>query len=308
VSPSAVRIYGYGSPDEMVGIPAASLYNNPQQRQEILRKLKESGKITDFSGEGKRKDGTTFWVSLNIRSIVDAEGHNEGTEGFMRDVTERKNLEQAIHEINRKLNLLTRITRHDVSNQVSVLRGFAKIAMMKKPDPVIIDLLAKIDATGAVIDRHIAFTREYQELGMHAPGWHRISDLVAHQKTQGITTSCTCEAEVFADPMLEKVFINLFDNAARHGEHVTIITIRCKPTPDGMVISVEDNGTGVPLDKKEKIFEKGYGKHTGFGLFLAREILGITGITIHETGIFGKSARFEITVPKGKYRSTKQHT
>jgi PAS domain S-box-containing protein len=302
VSPSAARIYGYGSPDEMVGIPAASLYNNPQQRHEILRKLKESGKITDFSGEGKRKDGTTFWASLNIRSIIDAEGRNEGTEGFMRDVTERKNLEQAIHEINRKLNLLTRITRHDVSNQVSVLRGFAKIAMMKKPDPVIIDLLAKIDATGAVIDRHIAFTREYQELGMHAPGWHRIRDLVAHQKTQGITTSCTCEAEVFADPMLEKVFINLFDNAARHGEHVTIITVSCKPTPDGMVISVEDNGTGVPLDKKEKIFEKGYGKHTGFGLFLAREILGITGITIHETGIFGKSARFEIIVPKGKYR------
>ncbi len=227
-------------------------------------------------------------------------GHDDGTEGFIRDITERKNLEQAIHEINRKLNLLTSITRHDVSNQVSVLRGFAKIAMMKKPDPVIVDLLAKIDATGAVIDRHIAFTKEYQELGMHAPGWHRISDLVAHQKTHGITLSCTCEAEVFSDPMLEKVFINLVDNAARHGEHVTTITVSCKPSPDGMVISVEDNGTGVPLDKKEKIFEKGYGKHTGFGLFLAREILGITGITIHETGIFGKSARFEIHVPKGK--------
>jgi signal transduction histidine kinase len=62
----------------------------------------------------------------------------------------------------------------------------------------------------------------------------------------------------------------------------------------------------VPLDLKEKIFDKGYGKHTGFGLFLAREILAITGITIHETGLYGKGARFEIKVPKGKYRGAKQ--
>ncbi len=171
-------------------------------------------------------------MSLNIQSISDDEGRIDGTEGIIRDITERKNLEQALHEINRKLNLLTSITRHDVSNQISVLRGFAKIAMMKKPDPVIVDLLAKIDATGAVIDGHIAFTRTYQELGMHAPGWHKISELVAHQKTHGITLSCTCEAEVFADPMLEKVFINLVDNAARHGERVTTIKVRLQ-TWDG---------------------------------------------------------------------------
>jgi PAS domain S-box-containing protein len=302
VSPSAARIYGYGSPDEMIGIPAALLYTYPGQRQEVIQKLQEGGTVTDFIGEGMKKDGTRFWVSLNVQGIVDNEGQSNGTEGFVRDITERKNLEQAIHEINRKLNLLSSITRHDVSNQVSVLRGFAKIAMMKKPEPVIVDLLAKIDATGAVIDRHIAFTKAYQELGLHAPGWHRINELVAHQKTHGITLSCTCEAEVFSDPMIENVFFNLIDNAARHGEHVTTITVNCKPSLGGMVISVEDNGIGVPLDKKEKIFEKGYGKHTGFGLFLAREILGITGITIHETGICGKNARFEIHVPKGKYR------
>jgi signal transduction histidine kinase len=80
--------------------------------------------------------------------------------------------------------------------------------------------------------------------------------------------------------------------------------VSCKPGPDDLIITVEDNGTGVPPDKKEKIFEKGYGKHTGFGLFLAREILAITGITIHEKGVYGKGARFEIHVPKGSYRIT----
>jgi signal transduction histidine kinase len=68
------------------------------------------------------------------------------------------------------------------------------------------------------------------------------------------------------------------------------------------VIAVADDGIGVPAELKEKIFEKGYGKHTGFGLFLAREILAITGITIQETGTFGKGAVFAITVPEGSFR------
>ncbi|HNQ30521.1 MAG TPA: sensor histidine kinase, partial [Methanolinea sp.] len=49
-------------------------------------------------------------------------------------------------------------------------------------------------------------------------------------------------------------------------------------------------------------FEKGYGKGTGLGLFLSREILSITGMTIRETGIPGEGARFEIVVPKGMWR------
>ncbi len=220
------------------------------------------------------------------------------------EITERKRAERTIQETNKKINLLTSITRHDVANQISVLRGFTKIAMMKKPDPVVADLLEKIDTAGFAIARQIAFTKEYQELGMHVPQWQRIREIVAHQKTDGISLSCTCDAEVFADPMLEKVFFNLIDNAARHGERVTTIMVKCGSDPDGLMITVEDNGVGVPLDSKERIFEKGYGKHTGFGLFLAREILAITGITIHETGMPGKGARFEIKVPKVTYRIT----
>ncbi len=64
----------------------------------------------------------------------------------------------------------------------------------------------------------------------------------------------------------------------------------------------EDDGEGVPADEKEKIFERGFGKNTGLGLFISREILDITGITIRETGVPGKGARFEMAVPKGTYR------
>ncbi len=59
---------------------------------------------------------------------------------------------------------------------------------------------------------------------------------------------------------------------------------------------------GITVEDKKRLFTRGFGKNTGLGLFLSREILAITGITITENGTPGKGARFEITVPKGMYR------
>ncbi|MBP9008000.1 MAG: ATP-binding protein, partial [Methanospirillum sp.] len=83
---------------------------------------------------------------------------------------------------------------------------------------------------------------------------------------------------------------------------VTTISISTRKDGDRLVILVEDDGAGIADDEKERIFERGYGKNTGLGLFLAREILAITGISITETGMFGKGARFEIVVPEGRWR------
>jgi signal transduction histidine kinase len=74
------------------------------------------------------------------------------------------------------------------------------------------------------------------------------------------------------------------------------------PAGTGLVISVADNGVGVPLEDKPHVFERGFGKNTGLGLFLSREILSITGISISETGVPGKGATFEIAVPERAFR------
>lgn len=221
---------------------------------------------------------------------------------YIIDITERRDAERAIRETTAKLNLLTSVTRHDVANQITILQGYTQMALMKDPDPVIADFLKKIDAAGNAISRQIEFTRNYQDLGMQKPGWFGAREILEKHAPEGISFSCTCDAEIYADPMLDKVFSNIVDNAVRHGERVTEIRVRCMDGSDGLSLVIEDNGVGVPYDKKEQIFQKGYGKHTGFGLFLSREILGITGITIHETGVPGKGARFELSIPKGKYR------
>jgi len=303
VNPSAVRLYGYSSADEMIGINAQSLYRSPESRQKMVGKLKERGTIGDFEGEARRKDGSLFWASLNIQFITDDRGTIQGTEATVRDSTQRRRMEHSVQEANRKLSLLSGITRHDVVNQLTILQGYRKIAAMKEVDPVVADLLGKIDTAAQIIASQIEFTKTYEELGVAAPAWFRLDGIIARSGKPEVMVLDACRnAEVFADPMIERVFFNLFDNAMRHGERVTKIAVSCKQASDGLLIIVEDNGIGIPLDEKEKIFEKGFGKNTGFGLFLVREILAITGITVTETGEPGKGARFEIVVPKGMYR------
>ena len=70
-----------------------------------------------------------------------------------------------------------------------------------------------------------------------------------------------------------------------------------------LVIIYEDDGEGIQDSMKSWIFERGVGSGTGWGLFFAREVLGLTGITITEQGIFGIGIKFLITVPEGGYRS-----
>ena len=237
---------------------------------------------------------TVVRVSMGSRDIL--------VESFV-DIAKQKRSEAAIRETNRKLNLLNSITRHDIRNQLTAALGYTQLAALGNPDAKVTDFLTRISAAIQTIQKQIEFTKAYQELGMQAPGWFPVSGTLGDIRPEAIALRNTCIAvEIFADPMIDKVFFNLFDNAVKHGGRVTTVSIRCEQKGEDLVITFADNGIGIPVREKQKIFEKGYGKNTGFGLFLVREILAITGITIRETGKRGRGAVFEITVPKGGFR------
>jgi signal transduction histidine kinase len=85
---------------------------------------------------------------------------------------------------------------------------------------------------------------------------------------------------------------------------MTTIRISSRISDSGITIVVEDDGIGISREDRIHLFDRGFGKHSGLGLFLSREILSITGITITETGTPGRGARFEIEVPHDGYRFT----
>lgn len=216
--------------------------------------------------------------------------------------------QSAFETANRKLNLLSSITRHDIRNQIMGLMGFLELSREKTTDPELLHYLDREETAAQNIQRQIEFTKNYEDIGVRAPQWQDIGIHFRALQTlippgEIAVSVAIVGLEVFADPLLEKVFENLIDNSRRHGERVRHISFSSlQHGPSDFALVYEDDGVGVHEADKERIFEKGFGKNTGLGLFLTREILAITGLTIRETGVYGQGARFEILVPKGKYR------
>jgi len=254
-----------------------------------------------------RRDGEIRWITVRIRVNKDAQGRTIKTHGANQDITERKRAEEALLQANRKLNLLSDITRHDIKNQLLTLNGFIVILHKKIPDPDYENYFSRITTAGNQIAKLIQFTKEYEQLGMTGAVWQdigKIAKMAAVDLLPGRirVTVDPEQCEIFADPMFMMVLYNFFDNARRHGDHVTGIAIRLIDEGNQGMLIIEDNGIGVPADLKEQIFERGFGRNTGLGLFLIREILAITGATIRETGTEGEGAHFEIRLQPGTWR------
>jgi signal transduction histidine kinase len=155
----------------------------------------------------------------------------------------------------------------------------------------------------------IQFTSEYQRIGVISPAWHDVSECInsalkySTLGTVRLENEIPSGTEIYADPLIENVIFNLIDNALRYGSTLTTIRFRFVREGSTTLILCEDDGIGIPPDEKELIFSYGHGTNTGMGLFLVREILAITGITIRETGIPGKGARFEILIPPEECRT-----
>ena len=274
---------------------------------DVRKKLARDGDAT-FESANKRKDGSVFPIEVSVHTFP-----HKGKEidlSIIRDITERKRDTEALRQANKKLNLLAGITRHDIRNQLLALNSFVALLRRQIPDSSYEKYFSQSRRASNQIESMIKFTKEYEKIGLNAPAWLDIRTLVdkaGKDTTPGpvkIVNDLPANLEVFADPLVAKVFFNLIDNALRHGRRITIIRFLFEAHNGTGIVICEDNGDGVRADEKEMIFELGFGKNTGFGLAISREILDITGIRIKETGEAGTGARFEIMVPAGQYRFT----
>ncbi len=212
---------------------------------------------------------------------------------------------------NKKLNLLSSITRHDIKNQLTALLAYIELSKMIVQDDELKTTIDKEEIVAENILRQIEFTKDYEEIGVNSPQWQNVAELVLNSVPVLVRAGVqrdilTGDLEVYADPLLLKVFDNLVDNSLRHGEHVRHISVRYEKTKEGVVIMYRDDGAGVLAADKERIFQKGFGKNTGLGLFLTREILSITGLSIQECGVYGEGVLFLILAPEGCWREGKK--
>ncbi|PWR73067.1 hypothetical protein DK846_05650 [Methanospirillum lacunae] len=308
INPTAAKVFGK-TPAEIEGKRFEEIFPDKKDiyRADDIEIIQTGKPKLGLKEQLITAQGEHIWVQSDKVPLKDESGIIFGILVVSTDITERIKTKEAIILANKKLNLLANITRHDIVNQLQGL--FLALDLLKTEDLSVTtqENITRINFFTKNIERQIAFTRDYQDIGLKSPIWQDLQAIIQTVISSFEWSYISIEVdidniEIFADPLLEKVFHNLIENSIKYGEKITQIHIYDTKGPEEYCIICSDDGIGIPAKYKKGIFKREYYRHTGFGLNLSKEILEITGITIKETGEEGIGARFEITVPKGNFR------
>lgn len=307
VNQATEEVTGY-SRSELIGTDFSDYFTEPNKAHKGYLCAFQNGQVRDYPLEICHRDGHITPVRYNASVYRDKEGAILGIFAGARDISERKRMEEALRESNQKLRLLTSLTRHDIFNHLTAVQGLLDLALDATDSAKVNEYLSYSREVCNRIESTIGFTREYENFGVVSSRWEHVYQIIESAKDEVIFDDIQIEnlvpvdLKIYADPIIRKVFTTFMDNTIRHGGDHTFIRFSVFEHDESLVIVCEDDGIGIPASNKECIFDHGFGCHTGIGLFLSREILSITGLTVRECGVEGQGARFEITVPPGKFR------
>jgi|GEM_PF-2381397 len=135
VNPAFARIFGYGSPEELISTISdisEQYYVHPHDRRRYMEILREQGTVENFEINARRKDGAAIWISNSTRAIVDKSGNIVCYEGIVEDITDRKRAEEALRESEIKYRTLVEnipqkiFIKDRASRYVSVNENYAR--------------------------------------------------------------------------------------------------------------------------------------------------------------------------------------
>ena len=266
-----------------------------------------NGKTGLFEGE---YTSVISGKKLSLRMVTQPLGTEEsslsGVIGIIEDITNRKRAEAALEQMSNRLSLLNYVTFNEIENAMYTISGYLALIKSGGDEPVQ-EYLGPMEESLKRVEKSLTFAKDFQQLGTNIPRWQDVQQSfvfgISHLDFSSIQRKVQLDnLEIYASPLIERVFFALSKNVLSHAKNATEVTIDYTIANEGLLLIFRDNGQGIPDSDKEKVFEQGYGSLKGMELFLVREILSITGITIRETGTYGEGACFEMLVPDGTYR------
>jgi signal transduction histidine kinase len=217
--------------------------------------------------------------------------------------------------LNEKLSIVGGFVRHDVRNKLSAINGNVYLAKKQIGDNVATQKnLDQIKVSSDNIVRILDFAKTFELLGNEklalmdvGAAFDKAVSLFTDLKGVKIVNDCT-GFSVLADSMLTTIFHNLIDNSMKYGEKLAQIKAYTLNNADGSrSIVYEDDGVGIDAETKKRLFEKGFGKGTGLGLYLIKKATDVYGWKIEETGMKWHGARFVMTIPKTSEKGQIEH-
>ncbi len=134
VNPALARMFGFAKPEEMIAWAeqnaAPSIYLKPGRREEFRAAFGQAAQVSDFESEVQRRDGHSIWISENAREVRDAAGRLLYYEGFVTDITARRQLEAEMGRASKleAVGILAGGIAHDFNNILTVVLGNVTLA------------------------------------------------------------------------------------------------------------------------------------------------------------------------------------
>jgi PAS domain S-box-containing protein len=336
VSPQQASLFGY-SDTEMLADPTLWAKTiHPDDREHVLRADVESNRNVDeqFSLEYRMisKDGRIVWVQ-DTCSIVRVPGKQPYWQGFLLDITERKQAEEQLaraleveREATRRLraldemkNTFLQAVSHDLRTPLAAILGLAITlergdVHLEEEDAK--DLARRIAGNARRLDRLVTNLLDMDRLarGIVAPNLQptdvgavvkRVlaeSELIPDARLEADLASVTVRADA---SKLERIVENLLANTVRHTPPTSTIWVSVRQTEEGALLLVEDDGAGVAEGLRDTIFEPfqqgpdapRHSPGVGVGLTLVRRFAEIHGGRAWVEDRDGGGASFRVLLP-----------
>jgi len=274
--------------------------------EEVARKfqqvLEDETPVT-FESAIRTKKGERIPYEFTGGPLKDADGELIGVTGIGRDIQERKERERELQERNERLNEFASIVSHDLQTPLNVVEGRIELAREECDSEHLDQADTALDRMTRILEDVLWLAREGRDIGSTEP----VALQSAVESAWNLVSECANDAELrYADDegglptiqadtdRLSQLLENLLGNAVEHGGDNVTITVG--ELDDGFY--VEDDGPGVPAEKREKLFEVGYSTNeggTGFGMSIVKRVADAHGWDIRVTDSSEGGARFEIS-------------
>lgn len=308
-NPALAGILGYAGPEELVSIIQDSghqLWLRPEDRDEYIRLVSEQGRLSGYECRLKRKNGSPIWASLNSRLVSPGHETDSYVEGFLEDITRRKQAELERVSLERQLQQSQKMEAvgrlaggiaHDFNNMLYVILGYCELILRKNRDLSCREEIAEIrkaaqrsaDLTRQLLafSRRQTITPKTLHLNAHL---RNMEHLLRKLTGEDIDIRIDLQTDIWpihADPsQIDQLVVNLVANARdsmTQGGNLVVMTRNrslseedCRGRPefrpgDYACLTITDTGCGMDRETLEHVFEpffttKPEGKGTGLGM------------------------------------------
>ena len=332
-NPHLKLIFGYPSetPEEKVRPFDRSSFVDPQARLALIERLSTNGAVADYLLRLRRADDTAVWVEVTGRGDAAAEDGSIRIEALVRDVSERKKLDDETRDIYHQLLQAEKMAAlgqtisgvaHELNNPLATIHSWAeRLTERETLDPAVrrgLDtILSESQRAARIVRNLLTFARKRQTTRAMVDVNQVVRETLAlrayEQHVSNVTIIDALAAglpQVFADGhQVQQVLLNLVINAEQamlsaKGRGILVVRTWHDPAQEAVVLEINDDGPGIPDDLQPKIFDpffttKEVGQGTGLGLTVAYAIIQEHGGRIRLESRLGRGASFFVELPVG---------